>query len=152
MTQSYLFNFRGLTEMTTYYCIKDTKEVIGTHKDWLSLRDNDPDRYKELNNTRKVELVRVGYWMRDSNAKIVSYGLWDKHKELCLAYMNKEIEGTREERSSLMDDIQLSGSLSSYALGLLRDRKDQLDEQLAESLEAIEKGSLWLPSDRENNY
>lgn len=115
--------------MTTYYCIKETKEIIGTHKDWLLLRDTNPERFKSLNKyPSPIELVRTGGFQRSSIDMIKEYGLYDKHVKECKEEMRRSIKEAELQRESLLKGIEVVDS--GYAGGVLLDKLEELEEYI----------------------
>ncbi len=131
--------------MTTYYCIKSTGEVIGTHYEgWLALRDNDPAQYEALRNSRDLQLVRVGYYRRDAIETIKQYGLLDEHKRLCAEYMQRRLSEVTKEVETLEDDLTFS--ISPAARYLIESELEKLRNQRDTYTRDIARGALHLSS------
>lgn len=128
-----------------HYCIKSSGEVIGTHKAWLALRDNDPARYDALRNSRDIELVRIGYHMRDSLDTITRYGLLNEHKRLCVEYMQKEIATVQADIATLESDLSMV-LLSPLARDLLDNELRALIERRDTWAGDLMRGALRLSS------
>lgn len=132
--------------MTIYYCIKSTREIIGTHKAWLALRDSDPARYEALRNSKDLELVRIGYHMRDSMQKIAMYpyALMEKHIELCHSHMQHALKTIQAEIDALETDLQLVAS--SHGRDLISAELSRLKECAEIWARDIKRGALRLSS------
>lgn len=132
--------------MTVIYCVKETREVIGTHyKGWLKLRDENPARFAELNNTGKIELVRIGYdHMRSALAIIDNYGLLDQHKKECWQHMQRAIDDVQKEITAIVDDLTqpISGTSSS----ILREELEKLINRRNTWIDDLKRGALRLSS------
>jgi hypothetical protein len=126
-----------------YYFIKYTKEKIGTHKDWLKLRDTDPEKFKSLNNTGKTALVRIGSYTLDGRTKIKEYGLWEEHVTLCQNAMREVIKSLEAEIEQLTEDrprVQHPSTVQYINAEL-----ERLEYRLAEYKYALVNGATSFP-------
>jgi hypothetical protein len=131
--------------MVTYYCDAESLEVIGTHKDWLKLREKNPERFNILRQARNSELVRIGddYLLSPAD-KIRKFGLWEEHVRLCRESMDRKLAELKESTNQLRSQLT---NVSGEARSILSDEVTRREETIFKWEKEIKSGSLRLESD-----